>query len=283
MKQPSETKFSIPEIPKGLVITDMEKFFQNPKTYIEDAPPVNGDSEYIHSEEIEEIISKVPSWVLKYGITIFLLILGVILTATSMIPIPDSVSAAMDMELLNAPVKIRFKKPTIIEKVLVANKQTVHVGDPLLVIGTNSIWKPKDTVKAIKSGTIFNIHQIQPGALQKENVSLLLIRPSDTISLGRMLVSEPFYFKIKLGQDVLVSFKGIPANLLGKVKGTVNWIAEEPDDAGYFEVLVKLKFETGKANQAKTWMKAQATIITSETTIFNKIFRTAFRHVSISA
>ncbi|WET69764.1 HlyD family efflux transporter periplasmic adaptor subunit [Sphingobacterium sp.] len=84
-------------------------------------------SEDIHSEDLQEIISKPPSWLMQRGITFILLTIFMLFGLSCFIPYPEVVIVSMKFNTSNAPkvltskmngnlVKLLFKDGTIVEK-----------------------------------------------------------------------------------------------------------------------------------------------------------------------
>lgn len=84
-------------------------------------------AEDIHSEDMQEIISKPPSWLMQRGITFILLTIFMLFGLSFFIPYPEVVVVSMKFNTSNAPkvltskmngnlVKLLFKDGTIVEK-----------------------------------------------------------------------------------------------------------------------------------------------------------------------
>ncbi|MGE8428416.1 MAG: HlyD family secretion protein [Sphingobacterium sp.] len=84
-------------------------------------------AENIHSEDLQEIISKPPSWLMQRGITFILLTIFMLFGLSFFIPYPEVVVVSMKFNTSNAPkvltskmngnlVKLLFKDGTIVEK-----------------------------------------------------------------------------------------------------------------------------------------------------------------------
>lgn len=87
-----------------------------------------------NSEEISDIITAVPSWILRWGIAlIFAILLGIILLS-SFIRYPDVVKASVKINSLNAPKAVLAHQQGKLVKLLIKDHQMVEVNEPLAFI-----------------------------------------------------------------------------------------------------------------------------------------------------
>ncbi|MBO9676336.1 MAG: HlyD family efflux transporter periplasmic adaptor subunit [Sphingobacteriaceae bacterium] len=83
------------------------------------------------SDEIHEIITAVPSWILKWGITLVFGILGSIILLSSFLNYPDIVKTNLKVNSLNAPKTVLAKQTGKLTNLLVSEGQTVTSGQAL--------------------------------------------------------------------------------------------------------------------------------------------------------
>jgi multidrug efflux pump subunit AcrA (membrane-fusion protein) len=84
-----------------------------------------------HTDEMQDIITKVPSWILRWGITLFFFILVLIVSLSALIRYPDVVNATMKINSPNAAKPIVAKVPGKLVKLLVKQNDEVAAGQPL--------------------------------------------------------------------------------------------------------------------------------------------------------
>lgn len=97
-----------------------------------------------NSEEITEIVTAVPSWILRWGITmIFLILLGIVLLS-SFIRYPDVIKAPLKINSLNAPKEVIAHQAGKLVKLLVQEGQEVNNEQPLAYI--ESTAKHEDVI-----------------------------------------------------------------------------------------------------------------------------------------
>ncbi|WP_443937988.1 HlyD family efflux transporter periplasmic adaptor subunit [Pedobacter sp. MW01-1-1] len=109
-----------------------------------------------HSEEVQEIITAVPSWILKWGITvIFAVLLGIVLLS-ALIEYPDVVKTSLKVNSINAPKPILAKQGGKLVRLLVKDGETVKQSQPLAFFeSTANHWdvlKVNDILKQFQIG-----------------------------------------------------------------------------------------------------------------------------------
>lgn len=87
-----------------------------------------------HSDDMQDIITAVPSWLLRWGITLFFSILVLLLSLSAFIKYPDIVKSQLKISSPNVAKPIVPKVNGRLDKLLVTNDQTVVAGQPLAYI-----------------------------------------------------------------------------------------------------------------------------------------------------
>ena len=59
-----------------------------------------------HSEEVHDILTEIPGWTIRWGITVIFLIVGMLLTMSWYVKYPDVVSASVTLTSSKPPVGI---------------------------------------------------------------------------------------------------------------------------------------------------------------------------------
>lgn len=106
--------------------------------------PQNILPEEVNSEEVHEIITAVPSWILRWGITLVFTILGGIVLLSAFINYPDIVKTNLKINSLNAPKAILAKQTGKLTALLVSEGQMVKAGQSLAYF--ESTASPKDVL-----------------------------------------------------------------------------------------------------------------------------------------
>lgn len=87
-----------------------------------------------YSEEVNEIITAVPSWILKRGIALILLILLLIILLSAFIRYPDVIKTTLRINSLNAPKGVITHQGGKIVTLLVNDKQPIKSGEAMAFI-----------------------------------------------------------------------------------------------------------------------------------------------------
>lgn len=85
----------------------------------------------LNSEEVQEIITAVPSWILRRGITMIFLILVTIIILSAFIKYPDVVKTGLKINSLNAPKSVYAKHTGKVISLLIKEGEQVKQGNSL--------------------------------------------------------------------------------------------------------------------------------------------------------
>lgn len=97
-------------------------------------PTSNPTEGWAMSEEVTEIITTVPSWILRRGITLILLVLLSIILLSAFIHYPDVVKTSLKVNSLNSPKGVLAHQSGKLVKILVKENQQVQNKQPLAFI-----------------------------------------------------------------------------------------------------------------------------------------------------
>jgi multidrug efflux pump subunit AcrA (membrane-fusion protein) len=136
-------------------------------------PP--SDQQQLLSEEVRDIISYKPGWLIRRGNFIFLLVFLVLLVLTFIIRHPDIIKASARIAALNAPKVLPAYAEGRLEKLFVINGQQVEKGQRLAYIMNagkheQAIQLQKwiiSTEEAIDTGDIENLLSNRPPLLDQ--------------------------------------------------------------------------------------------------------------------
>lgn len=114
------------------------------------------------SEAIQELISNDPSWMVRWGITLFFAMLLMLLAIAWMIKYPDTVTAPLKITTVDAPKSIQAKIGGKLIKLFVQPNDSVHTGDILAYLESTAaheqvlqLSKDMDTISSlIQSGKV---------------------------------------------------------------------------------------------------------------------------------
>jgi multidrug resistance efflux pump len=100
-----------------------------------------GDVPQLKTEEVNELLTTVPSWMVRWGITFIFFIMVSVLSLSFFIKYPDTLSATTTITTINPPVTLIAKTSGKITEIKVSNNQPVKQGEVLLVIESNADYK----------------------------------------------------------------------------------------------------------------------------------------------
>ena len=112
----------------------------------------------LRSEEVQEIMGQIPSWILRCGISIIALVLLGIIIGSCFFRYPDCLTAPVTITTTNPPVELDARATGRIDKLYISDKRNVTAGEWLAVIESNAELSDMRTlIKAFyswKSGDI---------------------------------------------------------------------------------------------------------------------------------
>ena len=118
----------------------------------------------LRSEEVQEILSTPPAWIIRWGITLILIFTVIILILSFIIRYPDYVTAKVIVTTERPTERIVARQSGPLEKIYVVNGDTVEAGQRLAVIrntaNIDDVYRLKgilDTVRSVSKGFFFPI------------------------------------------------------------------------------------------------------------------------------
>lgn len=94
-----------------------------------------------HSEEAQQILGRIPSWIVRWGVTVIFAVFALILLGCCIIKYPEKVTATVTITTGNSPVDAVAKSSGNLEVIFVANGDSVGSGDILGIIHSSAVWK----------------------------------------------------------------------------------------------------------------------------------------------
>jgi len=246
-----------------------------------DTPTIGKETEQRHTDEMQEIIGAPPSWLLRWGITVFFAVLVLILGLSELISYPDIVKTQLKIRSLSLPQPVIVKTPGKLVKLLVQNNQPVKEGQSLAIIGSvngNVILTSSQSGKIAYAGIIHEGQEFFPSQ------SIFYITINDTDFFGEMIIPQGTMSKVKEGQQVIVKLMSYPYEEYGMLHGTIKYIADDTfKDGGY---IAEVDFKTNnltdmhKFLDLKQGMMADAEIITQNSSLFKRLAGNLLKNIS---
>ncbi|TDO20845.1 HlyD family secretion protein [Pedobacter duraquae] len=138
------------------------------------------------SEEVNEIVTVVPSWILRWGITLILAVLSTILLLSAFIRYPDVVKTSMKVNSLNAPKAVISHQSGKLIRLLVKDNEQVITGQPLAYI--ESTANHNDVIQLARN--LKELEQLLNTSRSLKHIKL----PESKLNLGELQGSyQTFY------------------------------------------------------------------------------------------
>ncbi|MET4082942.1 multidrug efflux pump subunit AcrA (membrane-fusion protein) [Pedobacter sp. UYP30] len=116
------------------------------------------DGHEINSEEVQDIITAVPSWILRWGITIVFSILLIIVMISRLIRYPDVIKTGLKVNSLNAPKGVFSKESGKLVTILAKEGEVVRKGQSLAFIEStathNDVLMLRDSLEEMNRSLI---------------------------------------------------------------------------------------------------------------------------------
>jgi multidrug efflux pump subunit AcrA (membrane-fusion protein) len=121
----------------------------------------------LRSEEVQEILTKVPNWMIRWGNTLFLVLIGMLLLLSWFVKYPDIINANAIITTEIPPQKEYARTTGKIDTLFVKDIQNVLENQPLAIIENTANFTDVfflksiiDTIKVQKKSFIFPIDQL---------------------------------------------------------------------------------------------------------------------------
>lgn len=100
-----------------------------------------------HCEEAQQILGRIPSWTIRWGVTVIFIVFAIILLGCCIIKFPEKVSATVTITTGNSPVDVVARGSGNLEQIFVSNGDSVQTGNILGIIRSSAVWKDILTVE----------------------------------------------------------------------------------------------------------------------------------------
>jgi multidrug efflux pump subunit AcrA (membrane-fusion protein) len=123
----------------------------------------------LQSDEVQDLISFRPHWIIRKGNAIFFLLFMVLLAFAWFIKYPDIVKGSMKLVAVNAPKRVVIKTEGKLEKLLIVNQQHVEQEQPLAFLKSIAVH---EQVLILQKW----LNEVEP-FIAKDSFEILLIHP----------------------------------------------------------------------------------------------------------
>ena len=141
-----------------------------------------------HSDDMQDIITTVPSWLLRWGTTLFFAVLVLILGLSAVIRYPDIVKTQLKVESLNSPKSVVAKIPGKLTRILATEGATVIAGEPLAYMeSTGNHQKILELLSTLKT--------IQQQVLSGRQLNSVMFNQADNSQFGELQSAYQLFFQ----------------------------------------------------------------------------------------
>lgn len=114
------------------------------------------DNLNLRSEEVQEILSNPPIWIVRWGITLIFMFICIILCLSFIIKYPDLVTAKILVTTTQPTEKVTSRYSGQLEKIFIKNRDTVQKGQKLAIIKNTGNFRDVYLLKNIIDTLPFN-------------------------------------------------------------------------------------------------------------------------------
>lgn len=146
------------------------------------------EDEVRHTEDMNDIITAVPPWLLRWGISLFFGILALLVGLSAFIRYPDIVKAQLKIDSPNSPKPVVSKVTGKIVRLLVADNEVVIAGQPLAYLESTASHQRVLTL-------LNNLKIIQLQVLQNKTINSSLFNQADNLQFGELQSAYQTFFQ----------------------------------------------------------------------------------------
>jgi len=234
------------------------------------------------SNEMQELISYRPHWIIRKGNALFLVVFMLFLASTFLIKYPNVINGSLKLTAINAPRLLLAQTECKIEELLVNNDEEVTQGQPLAILQSTA-WDSRDTIVAPEDGKVLFASLLEKNQLLSEGQELFYTQPKECSYFGQLMVSQTSWRKVKIRQRVLVRFEAYPSDVFGYITGEITHISNVSTENDSF--LIKVEFPNGlqtnynKEIPFRNNLSAKADVITENQKLLDR-FLDQFRNIT---
>lgn len=140
--------------------------------------PENSQDIEIRSEEVQEILTKIPNWMIRWGNTLLLVFIAVLLGISWLVKYPDVINTQVMITTLNPPQKLYANSNGKFDAILVSDNDTIKEHTILAIIENSALYHDVlllksivDTIQIDKKNFQFPLQDLPPLILGDINTS----------------------------------------------------------------------------------------------------------------
>ncbi len=242
----------------------------------------------VRSQNVQELMEKIPNWMIRWGNLIFLLITLSIFLLSWIIEYPEVIQCEVTIKSNPSVYKEYSKDSGIIDSVYIKDGSLVTKKSLILILKNEYQLSKKDVsylkngkndtiISGLEIGEIYYTKNWFRGEKIKPNTHLFNIVPKKINNLVAEL-KVPFQsaLKIKKGQKVKIKIENYPYKENGVIIGMINKIPKIYNTNGFYIIDIKLpkKLITTSNNEIefRQEMLGSAEIITEDLRLIERFF-----------
>jgi multidrug efflux pump subunit AcrA (membrane-fusion protein) len=234
----------------------------------------------LHTERMQDILSKPPGWLSMWGISVVLTVFLMCILISSFIQYPETVNAKLKIVAIFPLQTVAVKDSARIFKVLAQNNQQVVAGQLLAIA---EVPAGKFPIISPGAGELKYAAIIHKGERIKPGQVLFNLVPDNEDFYGEIHLTEKVAVKVKQGHVVRVSFPDYSEGNFPILEGRIKTIVDDLSKSD--EYVAEVDFSSGVKNSKlgglilKNGMVADAEITTSPSTLFQRIVKSLTRGI----
>jgi len=103
----------------------------------------------IRSDEVQEIMSHVPNWMIRWGISLIFVVIAMFLFVSWLIKYPDVINGTVELTTVEPPIKLVSKNSGEIEYIYFSNNSDVKKGDVIVTLNNLLTVEAKEQLELI--------------------------------------------------------------------------------------------------------------------------------------
>lgn len=115
----------------------------------------------LRSEEVQEILTTPPSWIVRWGVTLIFILTLILVLLSFLIKYPDFISAKVLVTTKQPTEKVTARFSGAIEKLFIENQDTVNIGQPIAVLRNTAVDKDIYFLKNILDSINYKIQEFE--------------------------------------------------------------------------------------------------------------------------
>lgn len=153
------------------------------------------DNIELRSENVQDILTQPPHWMIRWGNTIIFIILLMVLLMSYIIKYPEFVPASIVVTSQNPPEKLEARTNSKIERILVKDHQSVNKNQVMMVLQSAADFKDILALKEIMDS--MSLSQVSFFPIKKVSTFKLGELQGDYNSFAKALQDEQLFTRLK--------------------------------------------------------------------------------------